>query len=115
MPLFERDEKRGDRRAKYVRVHGEAMRPQFRDGKIQVECKTLAGARDLRRKGFREVVAPQAAPAPTREDFVQKRRERLFSLNRDEQKQIARKLSVRGRSKMNEPELIEAILAIEFG
>lgn len=121
MIKLERKERAGDRRSKVMHVYGEAVKPEFVNGMVQVSCKTLAGAAAFRRRGFRDAPAPAAGPtvepssATATRTTPADREAELRLMSKGKLASIAKDMQIRGRSTMDHGELVEAILIVEAG
>jgi hypothetical protein len=123
-----------DRARKRILVPGEALTPTFTDdGMVQVTTKRPASLAPLQRKGFRRVAAkapprakakakapppppppPEPDPEPDPEPEIKPERQvELEAMSMRLLRVLAKELDISGRSSMDHPALVAAILDAE--
>lgn len=123
MYVLEKRATGADRARAHIHVPGEACVPEFDGGIVRVRTAKQSTVRALRVRGWK-VAADKPAPskpkpapptADTQIDATLDRMDELKALTVKQLRGMARDLSIRGRSSMDEDALIAAIVDAEAG
>jgi hypothetical protein len=123
MYVMEKRATGADRARARIHAPGEACVPEFADGMVRVRTGKIATVRALRARGWtlaehpldRPKPAPAPVPVEVQIDDTLDRMGELKAMTVKELRVMARELAIKGRSGMNEDELIAAIVDAEAG
>lgn len=123
MYVMEKRATGADRARARIHVPGEACVPEFDGGMVRVRTSKASTVRALRVRGWKVAgrakapapAPPKPAPADAAIDATLERMDELRALTVKQLRVMARDLSIKGRSGMNEDALIAAIVDAEAG
>ena len=118
MPTLKKPVRSGDASRKKIYTPSECLVPEISGGFVFVHPKKSSTVRILERKGFVQVVdkpvVTKVKPAAPESKVLPPKlteREALLQKTVKDLSKIARNLDIPGRSKMNESELVDSIIA----